>query len=90
MNVISSTQTFTGPYMETNVLQSIQKKSLFFTSIPSNVYVGTNPQYTYKLTGYIENNVTGIINYYGCLINSAKFNITTNSSCTNPSFTGKF
>jgi hypothetical protein len=89
MSIISSIQSYTGSYLETNVLQSLQKKSLFFNSIPSNVYVGTNAQYTYKLTGFIENNSTGLINYYGCLIAAANFNITKNSSCTNPSFTGK-
>ena len=89
MSIISSIQSYTGPYLETNVLQSLQKKSLFFNSIPSNVYVGTNSQYTYKLTGFIENNSTGLTNYFGCLINATKFNITPNSSCIYPSFTGK-
>ena len=89
MNIDSANQSFTIPYLETNVIQSLQRNTLIFNSIPSNVYIATYSLYTYKVVGFIENNSTGLTNYFGCLINATKFNITPNSSCIYPSFTGK-
>jgi hypothetical protein len=85
----SSTQSFSIPYLETNVLQSLQKQSQFFTSLPSNIYIGTNAQYTYKITGYLQNGTTSTMNYYGCILDANKFNVTTNSACADPSYTCK-